>query len=142
MLITLSQPKETCDQHWTRNQCGTTWRKSRIVELPQGLQLSLQINKFVIPKSSQPSKWRLILGLSSPIGYNVNDGISRDLCSMRYATVDQAIGTIFAQGPGCLMAKIDMESAYHNIPVHADNRHLLAMSWNGRVFVDTQLSFP
>ena len=39
------------------------------------------------------------------------------------------------------MAKIDVESAYRNIPVHPDDRHLLAMSWNGRLFVDTQLPF-
>ena len=37
-----------------------------------------QISPFgVIPKSSQPGKWRLIVDLSSPEGKSVNDGTAR-----------------------------------------------------------------
>ena len=44
-----------------------------------------QVSPFgVIPKSSQPGKWRLIVDLSSPEGASVNVGINQELCSMTY----------------------------------------------------------
>lgn len=47
------------------------------------------ISRFgVIPKSSQPNKWRLIIDLSHPKHKSVNDGIPKPLCSMSYITVD------------------------------------------------------
>ena len=47
----------------------------------------------VIPKSG-PGKWRLILDFSSPEGGSVNDGITKELCSLSYMSVDEgsAIG--------------------------------------------------
>ena len=57
----------------------------------------LHISRFgVIPKSNQPGKWRLILGLSSPEGHNVNDGIPKPPFSVQYVTVDSFIEGIKA----------------------------------------------
>ena len=39
------------------------------------------------------------------------------------------------------MAKLDIVHAYHNIPVHPDDRHLLGMMWNNQLFIDTVLPF-
>ena len=65
-----------------------------------------QISRFgVIPKGNQQGKWRLILDLSSSTGRSVNDGISRDLCSMRYATTDDAVEKIMMLGQDCQLAK-------------------------------------
>ena len=50
---------------------------------------------------------------------SVNDGVDRELCSMRYATVDNAITKILHLGTDSLLAKIDIEHAYRNIPIHA-----------------------
>ena len=44
-------------------------------------------------------------------------------------------------GPGTLLAKIDIKSAYRIIPVHPADRHLLGMSWKGGIYVDTALPF-
>ncbi len=102
----------------------------------------LQVSRFgVIPKSNQPGKWRLILDLSFPHGHSVNDGILREWCSMQYATVDQAVAHILQMGSGALLAKIDIEHAYRNVPVHPDDRHLLGMRWNNELFIDTTLPF-
>ena len=50
----------------------------------------VQVSRFgVIPKSS--GKWRLIIDLSSPEGSSVNNGIAPELCSMRYASIDEAV---------------------------------------------------
>ena len=106
-------------------------------ELPNG-----QVSRFgVIPKANQPGKWRLIVDLSSPNGYSVNDGIAPELCSLKYASVDQAVENILGLGQGTLLAKVDVEHAYRNIPVHPDDRSLLAMRWNDKLYVDTVLPF-
>ena len=90
--------------------------------------LQLQINCFgVIPKSSQPGKWRLIVDLSHPAGFSVNDGIEPDICSLSYASVDSAVAVIMHLGKSTALAKLDLESAYRIIPVHPDD-----LEWNGR----------
>ena len=44
-------------------------------------------------------------------------------------------------GPGALLAKIDMKSAYYIVEVHPEDRLLLGMSWNGGLYLDTVLPF-
>ena len=103
---------------------------------------SVQVNRFgVIPKSNQPGKWHLIVDLSHPPDCSVNDGIDSQWCSLRYATVDQAIIHILQLGSGALLAKVDIEHAYRNIPVHPDDRHLLGMVWQDQLYIDTTLPF-
>ena len=94
----------------------------------------------VIPKST-PGEWRLILDLSFPTHHSVNDGIAKDLCSLQYPTIDQAIGHIIKLGKGALLAKIDIKQAYRNIPVHPDDRHLLGMMWENEIYIDLVLPF-
>ena len=102
----------------------------------------LQINHFgVIPKSSQPGKWRLIVDLSHPDGFSINDGIEPELCSLSYASVDSAVAVIMRLGRGTILAKLDLESAYRIIPVHPDDRLLLGMEWDGNWFIDSALPF-
>lgn len=104
--------------------------------------LPLQINRFgVIPKPHQPGKWRLIVDLSYPEGESVNDGIASELCSLSYASIDNAAQRIVKRGRGTLLAKVDLESAYRMVPVHPDDRHLLGMEWDKRLYVDTALPF-
>ena len=59
---------------------------NRIVELPPGQAQKLdglQCSPFgVIPKKHKPGKWRLIVDLSSPKHFSVNDGIAKELCSL------------------------------------------------------------
>ena len=44
-------------------------------------------------------------------------------------------------GKGALLANVDIESVYQLIPVHPDNKPLLAMQWNDRVFINGMLQF-
>ena len=44
-------------------------------------------------------------------------------------------------GKGTLLAKVDIESAFCNIPVHPNDRHLLGMLWNNKLYIDTLLPF-
>jgi len=55
----------------------------------------VHISRFgVIPKNHQPDKWRLIVDLSYPSDHSVNDGIPKQLCGLKYITVDDAINHI------------------------------------------------
>ena len=57
-----------------------------------------------------------------PGGASVNNGIYPQDFSLQYSKVDQVIRMVSHYGPGALMAKFDVESAYRNIPVHPDDR--------------------
>jgi hypothetical protein len=60
---------------------------------------------------------------------------------MCYITVDEVAGLVAELGEGALLAKIDIESAYRQIPVHPQDRPLQAVRWEGEVFVDPMLPF-
>ena len=102
----------------------------------------LQINRFgVIPKGHNRGRWRLITDLSFPREHSVNDGIDLALCSLSYSTVDEVASLVARLGPGALLAKIDIESAYRLIPVHPHDCPLLAMQWDGHLYIDPMLPF-
>ena len=101
----------------------------------------VQISPFgVIPKS-EPGKWRLIVDLSPPEGASVNDGISKELCSLSYVRVDDIVPVIHRLGRGTLLAKLDIQTAYHMVPVHPDDGQLLGIVWKGCIYIDTALPF-
>ncbi len=62
--------------------------------------------------------------LSSPEGASVNDGVYEHLCSLKYVSVDDAVGIITRLGRGSLMAKVDVRKAYRIIPVCPADRLL------------------
>ena len=93
----------------------------------------------VIPKGHQGDKWRVIVDLSAPDGYSINDGIRPDICSLEYTRVSDAVKVISTLGPGTLLAKIDVKSAYRIVPVHPADRHMLGVKWRQGIFVDTAL---
>ena len=100
------------------------------------------ISRFgVIPKRHTPNMWRLIINLSHPAGHSVNDDIPKSLCSLSYVTVDTAIWHILNTGTGTLLSKIDIKHTFRLLPIHPADRHLLAMSWKGDLFIDTCLPF-
>ena len=87
----------------------------------------VQVSPFgVIPKS-EPGKWRLILDLSSPEGFSVNDGVDKDWCSLSYMSVDEVAERVVEVGKGALLAKFDLKAAYRNVPVHPEDRWLLGV---------------
>ena len=136
MLLAIQNPEVVWD--YLVREC----MEGRIIgPLPLSDFPRIHISRFgVIPKSS-PGKWRLIVDLSAPEGHSVNDGVREDLCSLKYVTVDDAAQAVLELGPGAQLAKVDVRSAYRIIPVHAKDRWLLGMAWDGALYVDTTLPF-
>ena len=60
---------------------------------------------------------------------------------LTYITLETAVQQILALGPGCLLAKIDIKSAFKLLPVHPADRYLLGMKWKGDVYLDCCLPF-
>jgi len=116
---------------------------SRMWEFPSqfsfpGIQLS---PLGVIPKKNKPGKWRLITDLSSPQGCSVNDGISSELSSINYTSVDHLASLVMSLGRGSLLVKADIQEAYHIVPVHPQDQPLLSVQWNGSILMDKMLPF-
>ena len=101
----------------------------------------IHISRFgVIPKKSQPGKWRLIVDLSFPEGASVNDGIPPSYCSLRYPSIDMGIEQILTAGQGAQLSKLDIKDAYRIVPVHSDDWPI-GMQWKGQYYMDTRLPF-
>ena len=79
--------------------------------------------------------------MSTPEKANVNFGIKKKLCSQSYTSVDGIAERIVTLEKGSLLAKIDVKQAYRIVPIHPEDRWLLGMSWEGRVYVDKTLPF-
>ncbi len=75
----------------------------------------------VIPKGAN-GKWRLIVDMSFLPGSSVNDGINEARYSLSYVQVLEASKGVMVRGWGTLMAKVDVKSAYRNIPVQTEDR--------------------
>ncbi len=100
------------------------------------------VNRFgLVPKGHVPGKWRLIVDLSFPAGSSINDGVSSELCSLQYVSVDTASQNVLKIGRGAALAKFDVSGAFRTVPVHPDDRHLLGMKWKGKTYVDKVLPF-
>jgi len=83
----------------------------------------------------------LIVDLSYPMRHCVNDNIPKDLCSLSYITVYDAIHAILQSGPNTLLSKVDIKSAFWLIPDYPADRHLLAMKWKEKIYIDGCLPF-
>ena len=101
----------------------------------------VQVSSLGAVPKKHTDKFRLILDLSHPKGQSVNDGIARADCSLSYIKVDDIVQKVLELGPGSLLAKIDIESAFRNVPVHPHDRHLLGMVWGNKLYIDTVLPF-
>lgn len=102
----------------------------------------LQVSRFgTIPKAHQPGEFRLILDLSHPRGASVNDGVQKELCSLQYASVGEAVRKVLAMEEGSHLSKLDIKSAFRIVPVHPEDRNLLGMEWRGKRYIDMALPF-
>ena len=83
---------------------------------------------------------RIVVDLSFPQGYSVNDGISKTsylgkTFNITYPSVDEVI----ARGRHRLLSKRDLKRAYRQLPVDPGDIPLLGYSWQGNLYVDKVL---
>ncbi len=78
----------------------------------------------------------MIHHLSFPDGSSINDSISSEFTSVNYARVDDAIALVKRLGPGCFLAKTDIQNAFRIIPIRPADYELLGISWEGNFYYD------
>ena len=83
----------------------------------------------------------IILDLSSPSGFAVNKGISKDDFSVKYSSFDNAVALVLTMGKEAFMAMLDICHAFRLCLVCPDQWGLLGYCWQGQFFVDTRLPF-
>ena len=92
-----------------------------------------------VPKSD--GTYRIILDLSSPRGSSINEGIPKELFSVRYSSFDDAVDLVRLLGKSTFMAKLDIRHAFRLCPVRPDQWCLLGYCWEGQFFFDSRLPF-
>ncbi len=80
--------------------------------------------------------YRLIMDLKRS---GVNSHIPKENTKVQYAKFDQAIAMCLEHRKGCYIAKLDIKSAFRNIPIHPSDCHLLGVqvpewSLHGQMF--------
>lgn len=60
---------------------------------------------------------------------------------MIYIGIRDAVKGTTERGRGTLLTKVDIQSAYCNIPVHPENCWLTGMLWRYSLFMDAALPF-
>ena len=85
--------------------------------------------------------YRLVLDLSQPEGFSVNEHIDKLEFPTEYTHFDKATDMIRALGTGCLLSKIDIKHAYRILPVRMEDWPLLVYQWQGYYYVDLVLPF-
>ena len=137
--LTSAQENPTVVREYLQKECGL----GRVAgPFEKGSIHNLQVSPFcVIPKQHTPGQWRLIVDLSHTPGRSVNDGIHSCLSSLSYVSVDNLSETIVKLGRESQLAKMDIKSTYRVIPVYPEDRLLLGLEWEGKVFVEMVLPF-
>ncbi len=104
---------------------------------------NFQVSPIGLVPKKDSNKFRTVFHLSYPKSgsTSINHSISKDDFSVQYVTIDDAIEGIKRFGPGCFLAKTDIESAFRLIPIHPDDYELLGMCWEGKYYYDKVLPF-
>ena len=98
-------------------------------------------NDLSLVNPEEESSWQLITHLSYPRGASVNSNIPKENCTVNYTMFDQAVEMVASQGVGAYMAKVDLKSAFRQIPIHPLDHPLLCMYVQKYYFVDQCLPF-
>ena len=80
----------------------------------------------------------MIVDLSAPRGSSINDFISQEDFSVQYSHFDDAVNIVSSLGPGALMSKLEIKSAFC---LCQSDWKLLGIHWEGHYFIELCLPF-
>ena len=96
-----------------------------------------------VPK--EDSKRRVVVDFSFPPGRAINDGISKSTyleeeISFSLPSVLSMVERVNELGPGCLLYKRDLKSAFRQFGIDPGDYCFTGVSWRNKVYVDTRLA--
>ena len=71
----------------------------------------------------------------------MNDGIPDSEANIKYESFESALQAIRAYGPGTILAKLDLQEAFHHIPVALSQWNLLGFHWQSQFYHAAVLTF-
>jgi hypothetical protein len=74
--------------------------------------------------------------LSFPEHGSVNDFIDKELCSVKYSTIDDAIKMIHKLGKNAKLAKCDIKSAFRLLRLSPGDFDLMGFKFENQFFFD------
>jgi hypothetical protein len=74
---------------------------------------------------------RIILNLSAPKGFSVNDGIDKDEFPTKMSSTEAWVLVLNSVGRGCSIMKVDFADAYKHVQVVAADTNLQWFEWGG-----------
>ena len=89
----------------------------------------------VIPKKSS-SEFRLIHNLSFPSENSVNDFINKELCTVKYSSIDDAVRMIYKLGKNSLLAKCDIKSVFRLLRLSPGDFDLMGFKFKDQYYFD------
>jgi hypothetical protein len=120
-----------------------SWVKSGIVRGPvaeEDVPKNAKVNGIMCRKKPNGAA-RIIVNMSSPMGYSVNDGIDATKFPAKMSSTGKWLEVLHAVGKGCKMLKLDWAEAYKHVPVREEDLHLQWFEWLGMYFVELCLVF-
>jgi len=84
---------------------------------------------------------RIILNLSAPEGFSVNEGIDIDQFPATMSSTEAWLRVLNKAGKGCWIAKTDWANAYKHLVVHEEDTDLQWFQWGGKFFKELCLIF-
>jgi len=132
--VTISQllDKEVHDNYWI----------GPYVEAPFDVY---RINPIGVVQHKYNLKKRLIVDMSAPhdnaMYPSVNDLIDKNEFSLTYVKIDDAINIIKELGQGSWLCKVDVKSAFKNLPIHPSLWRFHGIQWKNQMFFATRLVF-
>lgn len=103
-----------------------------------------RVSPLGIATHKYSGKKRLIFDLSSPHNNaepSINELINKDLCTLSYVRIDDAIEKIQDYGVGSILCKTDMTDAFKQIPIVPSQYHLFCFKWRNSYFYYVRLPF-
>lgn len=106
----------------------------------------LNISPLMTRPKSEPGKRRVIVDLSFPMGNNVNSYVAKNTVfgialDHRLPKIEDTVRAIQAKGYDVLLASIDVERAYRNVPSCPLDYPLLGIEVSNQVYIDIAMPF-
>ena len=134
----------------TRNHTMSIQEKCAVLEdvineLKEGRMIAIpDVPDCVSPLGCVPkdeTKFRVIRNYSSPEGSSLNDHINDRFAKVKYVTHQQIAQKICEEGSGCCIAKVDLKSAFRQIPVSRQSIRLLGHKLYGQYVAENRVPF-
>ncbi|CAG2221610.1 unnamed protein product [Mytilus edulis] len=104
-----------------------------------------RVSPIGIAEGKYSGKKRLILDLSSPHEHetheSINSLIDKEVCSLSYVKIDDAIRAIKHFGKQTILNKTDMTDAFKQLGIRKDQHHLYCMKWKNNYYHYVRLCF-